>query len=271
MSTKALKRELAAAIAMLLVAMIALSGSTYAWFASNNKVQAENMSVTAMSDAAFLEITTKGGVFTGNSMAATASDIGSKATDAALYPATPYFLDNTTSSGALDDSKLAASGSVDGITWHYTYSDNVDVSDKGDAQTWRTVGATSSHAIEESALINEFSFRMSVDGTTGHNLRASKATLTGGAEIDKAVQILLAGPNGYQVIKSDGTIDSFKLDGTEATTPVLATDVAYCEADAAGVVVKAYVYYEGSHEKVTTTDLKAILGNTVSLIEFVID
>lgn len=271
MSTKALKRELAAAIAMLLVAMIALSGSTYAWFASNNKVNAENMSVTAMSDAAFLEITTKGGVFTGNSMAATASDIGSKATDAALYPATPYYLDTTASNGSLTFTKLAASGSVDGITWHYTYSDNVDVSAKGTNQTWKTVGATSSHAIEESALINEFSFRMSVEGTTGNNLRASTATLSGGADIDDAVQILLAGPSGYQVIKSDGTITGFGLNGETASFTALATAVDYCEADAAGVVVKAYVYYEGSHESVTTTDLKDILGNTVSLIEFVID
>lgn len=47
MSTKALKTQLLAAIAMVLVASIALGSSTYAWFASNSKVTADGMSVQA--------------------------------------------------------------------------------------------------------------------------------------------------------------------------------------------------------------------------------
>lgn len=43
---KALRRQLVAAIAMVLVAAIALGSSTYAWFAINNKVTATGMSVT---------------------------------------------------------------------------------------------------------------------------------------------------------------------------------------------------------------------------------
>lgn len=45
MSTKALRKELLAAIAMVIVAAIALSGSTYAWFALNNEVTATGMNV----------------------------------------------------------------------------------------------------------------------------------------------------------------------------------------------------------------------------------
>ncbi len=47
MSTKALKKELLAAVVLLLVAAVALSGSTYAWFAQNTKVTAEHVDVTA--------------------------------------------------------------------------------------------------------------------------------------------------------------------------------------------------------------------------------
>lgn len=47
MSTKALKTQLLAAIAMVLVASIALGSSTYAWFASNRAVTATDMKVTA--------------------------------------------------------------------------------------------------------------------------------------------------------------------------------------------------------------------------------
>lgn len=47
MNSKAIKRQLLAAIAMVLVAALALGSSTYAWFAANNKVSATNMQVTA--------------------------------------------------------------------------------------------------------------------------------------------------------------------------------------------------------------------------------
>ena len=47
MTVKALRRQLMAAIAMVVVSIVALSSSTYAWFANNNKVVATGMSVTA--------------------------------------------------------------------------------------------------------------------------------------------------------------------------------------------------------------------------------
>lgn len=50
MNSKAIKRQLLAAIAMVLVAAIALGSSTYAWFANNNKVSATGMSVKATAE-----------------------------------------------------------------------------------------------------------------------------------------------------------------------------------------------------------------------------
>ena len=47
MSTKALKQQLIAAIAMVLVAAVALGSSTYAWFVNNTKVTASSVTVTA--------------------------------------------------------------------------------------------------------------------------------------------------------------------------------------------------------------------------------
>ena len=46
-SVKALKKQLAAAIAMVCVAAIALGSSTYAWFVNNTKVTADSVTVTA--------------------------------------------------------------------------------------------------------------------------------------------------------------------------------------------------------------------------------
>lgn len=47
MSIKSLKKQLMAAIAMVLVAAVALGSSTYAWFVNNSQVKAEGPTVTA--------------------------------------------------------------------------------------------------------------------------------------------------------------------------------------------------------------------------------
>ena len=49
METKALKKQMGAAIAMVLVAAVALGSATFAWFVNNTKVKAESVSVTAKS------------------------------------------------------------------------------------------------------------------------------------------------------------------------------------------------------------------------------
>lgn len=54
MTVKALKKQLAAAIAMVVVSGVALSSSTYAWFANNNKVTATGMTVNATSDSSIV-------------------------------------------------------------------------------------------------------------------------------------------------------------------------------------------------------------------------
>lgn len=51
MNSKAIKRQLLAAIAMVLVAAIALGSSTYAWFVASGTVKAEGMKVQAQMDA----------------------------------------------------------------------------------------------------------------------------------------------------------------------------------------------------------------------------
>ena len=54
MNSKAIKRQLLAAIAMVLVAAIALGSSTYAWFAANTSVTATGANVTAQTPTTIL-------------------------------------------------------------------------------------------------------------------------------------------------------------------------------------------------------------------------
>lgn len=59
-SVKALKKQLAAAIAMVVVAAIALGSSTYAWFVSNNAVTATGVDLSTTSSVPNLYITSTG-------------------------------------------------------------------------------------------------------------------------------------------------------------------------------------------------------------------
>ena len=56
-SVNSLKRQMTAAIAMVLVAGIALASATYAWFVTNNKVDATTSTISAQSNAAYMTIT----------------------------------------------------------------------------------------------------------------------------------------------------------------------------------------------------------------------
>ena len=68
-SVKALKKQLAAAIAMGCVAAVALGSSTYAWFVSNNQVTADADKIVVLKDATVfesgspVELTRKGGIY----------------------------------------------------------------------------------------------------------------------------------------------------------------------------------------------------------------
>lgn len=56
MNSKAIRKQLLAAVAMVLVAAVALGSSTYAWFVSNSSVRATSSSVTAASTSTNLLI-----------------------------------------------------------------------------------------------------------------------------------------------------------------------------------------------------------------------
>ena len=71
METKALKKQLGAAIAMVLVAAIALGAATFAWFVNNNAVTATDVDVSTSSSVPNLYITNTGKTTDGMTAAGT--------------------------------------------------------------------------------------------------------------------------------------------------------------------------------------------------------
>lgn len=84
MDTKALKKQMGAAIAMVLVAAVALGSATFAWFVTNNTVKATTSSISAQSNAAYMTIAA------GNTGAKDANESVAETNvqDTPLFPAT---------------------------------------------------------------------------------------------------------------------------------------------------------------------------------------
>lgn len=116
MNSKAIKRQLLAAIAMVLVAAIALGSSTYAWFASNNKVTAEGLKITATTEGANLEISTSKSFTAGTIKVTNVATASSK-----LLPTHYVTAEDKGTSGKYKDNTAIVTGS-----WAHAYSYEYD-------------------------------------------------------------------------------------------------------------------------------------------------
>lgn len=83
-SVNSLKRQMTAAIAMVLVAGIALASATYAWFVTNNKVDATTSTISAQSNAAYMTIANG----TSGAQNADTTSVTTAVETKPLYPAT---------------------------------------------------------------------------------------------------------------------------------------------------------------------------------------
>lgn len=115
MNSKAIKRQLLAAIAMVLVAAIALGSSTYAWFASNNKVEANGMKITATTEGANLEISLSS-KFTAGTLVVTSEAVGTT-----LHP-THY----VTATDKAEGGKYKDNTGINTGNWAHAYSYKYD-------------------------------------------------------------------------------------------------------------------------------------------------
>ena len=276
MNSKAIKRQLLAAIAMVLVAAIALGSSTYAWFVTNNTVTANNMTVTASADVEFLEIANVGDNFDGKTIAVDAKAAG---TGLELSPVTPFKLNTMDKTGTeqtnLDYSATGTKGTngwADGFAWKWTTAQFGTASAKATELEWKYAD-TSDDATEKYYLLNNFKFRTTVKDVETEKLYASTVTLTNAVTsnaMDEAVRVLIVGANGMQLYDvGAGAWSYFDASGEpvlKANFGGLITKVTYNQ-DVASVdhTVKVFIYYEGDDDALYTTNLNTLEGVTASI------
>lgn len=243
MDTKALKKQMGAAIAMVLVAAVALGSATFAWFVSNNTVSAKTTGVKAQSNTAFMSIEYK----------KTAK--GSKTTDSvdwtdlavALYPAEVQ-------------SDNAADPEPKFVTAYGTATDN------GTKKGGYIEVGDAAKAVKDSYAVGEANnYYISSAGVDLSNLKIDKVEVTTGADkgLKDAIRVLVVGPDSWQVW-GPGANATAGLKLQKAEGAALATKVAKDE----DTPLSVYVYYDGNDAAVNTANLKNILDSVGVTIHF---
>lgn len=221
-SVKSLKKQLMAAIAMVMVAAIALGSSTYAWFVTNNEVKATTSTISAQSNAAFMVIKYGDSAITSDLMADSAT-IG----DTPLYPAQW----NTT-----------------GGKFETAYAQTVSAATmKADSLKVIGTGGTPAEAVTDKyAIVN--TFNISAKGTNLTNLTVSGADIktAGNTHLDDALRVLVVSPTGWVLCDKAGVVAS------ESDTSGLLGDTITAGED---TEVNLYVYYDGNAEEIYTNNL----------------
>lgn len=233
MSTKALRKELFAAVAMLIVAAIALSGSTYAWFAANTTVTADHMQVTVTSDTTFLLIGQGDELTYSQIQAAKSITTSASITSAALKPTA-----HSTAAGS------AYSVYETDNEWYYKYSldpatSNVEVTSE--------TALTKASAEGIYYLVNSFSLTVAEGSNQIDNIHVSSCSIT--TTSDKAVKVLVA---------STLASEEFDENGGAGSTPLVSSLTSTQTA-----VIKIFIYWDGNDDDVYTNGIDDLLATDV--------
>ena len=245
MDTKALKKQMGAAIAMVLVAAVALGSATFAWFVSNNTVSAKTTGVKAQSNTAFMSIeygkSAKGSTTTQSETWAinTENDV------TPLYPA-------------------EVQAGVDGAPKFVTaYGTSTTVgTKKGD---YISVGDATKAVTDKYAIGEASNYNISSAGVDLTDLKIDSVDVSTGADkgLKNAIRVLVVGPDSWQVWGPGVNAEAgLKLEKTKGAA--LATKVAKDE----DTPLSVYVYYDGNDTAVNTANLNNILDSVGVTIHF---
>ena len=273
-SVKSLKKQLMAAIAMVLVAALALGSSTFAWFVSNNQVSATTASISAQSNAPFLVISN-----TAITASTTTTEVTTTVEGKELFPV----------------QMVEANDAATAFTWESAYA-SASTAATEKASTRFTVQS----ADEEKYYLKQ-TFHVGTNGATQgqfKNLRVSGVSVTPGTDNDQlknALRVMVVcdqevaiyDQNGDLVTKYQNTNDASAAtniagltEATERSANGTATTAAYLTAEdnvfplTSGSVsdktVDVYIYYDGAVSNIYTSNLDN-LGSVKATVTFTAD
>ncbi len=167
METKALKKQLGAAIAMVLVAAIALGAATFAWFVNNNAVKATGVDVSTSSSVPNLYINSAGKTTDSMSKATTNPDnlLPVSTSDGNTFYDTKHWTSATQGgSHAFADQYKVATG-TDGKTVYADYTFTLGVTNGSmDVYFDSSTAATTLKASDKMGTAGRFAIKFGDDG-----------------------------------------------------------------------------------------------------------
>lgn len=239
MDTKALKKQMGAAIAMVLVAAVALGSATFAWFVTNNKVTATTSTISAQSNAAFMYIREK----TSDNQDSTTwtSTVDPAVGDKALYPAHWALV---TESGT--DKAYATAGSF--YTAFGTDANNGAMKGKSISVGDPEAAVTGQYAVKNT-------FRIGSKGSTLKDLVVASASLgtAGNAQFDKSLRVLVKSGENWVLCGYQDADNPFAILGASSDNNLIASKVDGSD-EAKEVVVDMYVFYDGDETEAIKTN-----------------
>ena len=293
MSTKTLKRELIAAIAMVLVAAVALSGSTFAWFAMNTQVSATGAKVQAVAEDGILIINELDTDQDANWKSSTQSTYASQAS---LAPTSTADVTNWYHNSSTDQNDAMANQAAS--TYETLSSDTNWLRDEGSGKTGvyyiNSDGvAGKGDADKAYVLLNKFYIKSSGNAIplgsdkTYKALYVNKievADVGSSAALDASLRIAVKIGNTITIYAPvTGATTSYKVAGTTnvvAEVPdangivntAQGTDIASIPArstaKAGAVEADVYVYFEGEDAGLKSSNLQTTLDTLKITVTF---
>lgn len=207
METKALKKQLGAAIAMVLVAAIALGAATFAWFVNNNAVTATGADVSTSSAVPNLYITSTGKTTDSMNKVATNPDklLPVSTSDGNAFYDTKHWTSATQGgSHAFADQYKVATG-TDGKTVYADYTFTLGVTNGSmDVYFDSSTAATTLKASDKMGTAGRFAIKFGDDGDW--RLFKVPGTATGDGYYTDSAAEGVTGNKDYAVTSENGNL-----------------------------------------------------------------
>lgn len=246
MDTKALKKQMGAAIAMVLVAAVALGSATFAWFVSNNKVDATSSKISAQSNAAFMYIRDE------NEQSKDLRTDDSSVQDTQLYPAHWVTTAESTADGNYKGKTVANFYTAFGTSADENGYGMDSTSLKEVAAEGKTAGTVEAATAGKYAVKN--TFHVGSKGANLSNLKVESCSIkeTNGdnGEFDSALRVLVKCGDKWVLCDKNQILAS-------SDSNKLADTVSSSEQ-----TIEFYVFYDGDDTKIYTNNLDNL--NTAS-------
>lgn len=262
-SVKALKKQMAAAVAMVCVAAVALGSSTYAWFVSNNTVKGTTTNISAQSNAPFLKIDS----VTVTAASGTTKTLTEPAGETKLYPSQVV---GTITGGT--EAKFESA---------YASAKNASTELASSRFTVGTDGKASEAVSGKYAIQQTFYIGTSDDKAGSFKdlkVSAVQINATQGSKSEDAMRVLVVGEDGWVVWQKGNnetagwvkTYTSTDVDPQTISGQGVAKNNSDSVIDSAIAAktsgkVDVFVYYDGADDDVYTDQLADLTGCGVTI------